>query len=328
MSRFLCATAVIALHCNLPFCRLNWTFVDYFFVLSGFVMYPHYNDNRINFLKNRLKRLYTTPVLTLLIYFSILATLQFSLFSTKIDLLSQKQILNLIPALLLMQTFYSASLSWDGPLWSLSAEVLVTLLTILVFRHKLMDRFIFMSIFLGFIAGIIFNLFIGLDNSSILASMLLNVVSRCLYGYALGMLIRKISYNYQKKYSSITIIATIFLMITLSLLVADFTYNGKYIYSNLINSMIYSIIIYLISQLTLCNIIIEKFYKMLGKWSFSIYVIHAPFLNIIQLLQNNFHTNFFNSKYLTFTTVFISSCLFAWLIDTPIQKILQISAKS
>ena len=115
--------------------RNGWLFVDYFFVLSGFVIAHGYgtklNEGKITparFLALRLARIYPLHLAVLLGY--VLMELVLLVLSDQLSGLTSREAfsgsrdgLSLIENLLLLQGLgFRDGLTWNGPSWSISAE--------------------------------------------------------------------------------------------------------------------------------------------------------------------------------------------------------------
>lgn len=129
--RGLCALIVAIYHfsCNsminsLPFVKNGFLFVDFFFVLSGFVIAASYGDkllsgfSTLKFMLLRLGRLYPLHIFILILYASI-AVIRPGAYSGEDFLITA----------LLLQIFTDGHLSnWNPPSWSISAEIWTYLL--------------------------------------------------------------------------------------------------------------------------------------------------------------------------------------------------------
>src|SRR5258708_2731325 len=122
--RGICAIIVAIYHfstvsylADMPFIKNGFLFVDFFFVLSGFVIASSYGDKLRSgfsipqFMFLRLGRLYPLPIFVLLLYLPIAMTGGYSWSSFWVTAL-------------LLQAFSHGGLgNWNPPSWSISAEV-------------------------------------------------------------------------------------------------------------------------------------------------------------------------------------------------------------
>jgi peptidoglycan/LPS O-acetylase OafA/YrhL len=105
---------------SIPFIQNGFLFVDFFFVLSGFVIASNYGDRLRNqfpisrFMFLRLARLYPLHLFVLLCYLVVAVVKADSGYSGN----------GFVLTLLLLQTFTEGHLSnWNPPSWSISAEI-------------------------------------------------------------------------------------------------------------------------------------------------------------------------------------------------------------
>jgi len=172
------------------FIQNSWLFVDFFFVLSGFVIAANYQsrfaDRQISFGRfawRRLMRLYPLHLFVLLLF--VLTELAFS----KIDPAGSfegAQDPGLIwENILLVQSFgISGLLSWNYPSWSISAEYY----TYLVFALAALLGMVGRSLFWGACMLVIPLGFILFHEAS-LDITFTGGIWRCLYGFAFGTLV-------------------------------------------------------------------------------------------------------------------------------------------
>jgi len=185
--RGLAAFCVLLFH---MFGSKNWFFgqmyvaVDFFFVLSGYVLAERIlslksSRDYLAFLVHRLIRIY--PMLVSVLLFTgaydallIIRNKLTGLSSGSPVLLEPK---TLVFSLLILQLFYNKAIMVDGPVWSLSAEWIVNLASLL----KLM------KIRIDFIFALIGLACLGMDsNHSVIH---LNQIGRSFYGFGLGMML-------------------------------------------------------------------------------------------------------------------------------------------
>ena len=136
LARGVAALSILLFHTYQPqpvFSTL-YTFVDFFFVLSGFVLANSISSaNSLKdlkrFLIKRVIRLFpmagTTIVFTLLIQFIV--DLKRSVLDQPVAPRIETDILTLILAITLLQIFSNSAIMLNAPLWSLSAEWIITL---------------------------------------------------------------------------------------------------------------------------------------------------------------------------------------------------------
>lgn len=137
--RGLCAVIVVLYHLDalthwywLPVVRNGYVAVDFFFVLSGFVIASAYYDrlstaaDSLRFAIRRFGRLYPLHLVVLTVY---LAIELWRLFALRADdaFTDNTSLSSFIQQLLLVQGFTGAHESWNYPAWSISVELWVNL---------------------------------------------------------------------------------------------------------------------------------------------------------------------------------------------------------
>lgn len=197
--RGLCALAVVLFHfrsdgviSNLPFVRHSWMFVDFFFVLSGFVIAAAYakrfEDRTVGltaFMGLRFGRIYPLHLFILLAMLALeimLLLLDFSGVTSRAPFHGNRSLDALVSNLALLHSFgVEDRLTWNGPSWSIAAEMWMYLLfavTFLVFRRAGW----LVLLLLGALAALL--LFYHSPNA--LNTTYSMGFVRCLYGFALG----------------------------------------------------------------------------------------------------------------------------------------------
>lgn len=183
---------------DVPFLRNSWLFVDFFFVLSGFVIAANYEQRLLEgfgvgrFLLLRLGRLYPLhfAMLVLFIAFELLKVLKGVLvpalpvnpiapFSTP-----QEAPSTIVANLLLVQSLHVFDfLTWNVPSWSISTEFY----TYVVFALCLtgLRKRAWIAVFLAMIGGPV--LIAALSEHNMNTHYDWGIV-RCLYGFAAGVL--------------------------------------------------------------------------------------------------------------------------------------------
>ena len=251
--------------------------VDFFFVLSGFVISLNYLDkiksknDLIIFQKKRFLRLYPLHLLTLLMFIIIeaiklMVNTYTSLQSTYVPFSGLNNIYSLVANFFLIHGWYGWS--FNLPSWSISTEFytyFIFALIILNFRYRL---FFFVTL-------VLFSLILFyLNNTGV--NTLNNFIYpiRCIYSFFLGSLtfiiFKKLNKNFSDFFS--------YLLIFFSLLIINFSdqlfMNNKYI----IASFIFSLTILFVSSLhessSLKKILSNKYTVFLGSISYGIYMIH------------------------------------------------------
>jgi peptidoglycan/LPS O-acetylase OafA/YrhL len=170
----------------------NWqginSFVDFFFVLSGFVLAPAILSfdkvSRKKFLVSRVIRLY--PLL-IPVYLTLALVQDVPFLSKHIMGFPHTTPLAFLGSFLLIQIFWSATIPIDTPLWSLSAEWFINLFATI---NPLRQRFLFV-VFFGLMLET-FGLFINQRYSLGWGVISYTIaIGRAFAGFYLGIILRK-----------------------------------------------------------------------------------------------------------------------------------------
>lgn len=198
--RGICACLVALFHIkstgfitNTSLVANSWLFVDLFFVLSGFVIAAGYGERLANgysirrFMFLRLGRVYPLHVAVLLMFLSMeLAGLMFGTWgmSARIPFSEPRTPYELFTSLALVQIFAGhGSLVWNGPSWSIAAEVWTYLAGALALRF--FGARILPILCVAALAALTL-LALGGDSAWNPATGFTFV--RCIYGFSLGMI--------------------------------------------------------------------------------------------------------------------------------------------
>jgi peptidoglycan/LPS O-acetylase OafA/YrhL len=261
--------------------------VDFFFVLSGFVIALNYQEklrtqmSTKSFMLLRFGRLYPLHIVTTLCFF--LMIYPFHLDAT----LGQNSAIELTKIYLLnifnLQGIYMYpnNAVWNVPAWSISVEFftyIIFALTIKKFRHKLA---IILAVALTLSPFVFYTNFLGYELMPSILVRILVPIGRCLAGFALGSII----YNYYKKhyrklseqFSKIKIASTIELVVAASIVLfaslVPFPHN--YIFAPYIFAL--SVLVFSVEAGILSKFLKNKFFLLLGTLSYSIYLTHHVF---------------------------------------------------
>ena len=254
-----------------PIFSTLYSFVDFFFVLSGFVLAPSYNAIRSvtdarKFLLNRIIRLF--PMVFTTIFFVIMIQIMVNIkhlvrqenHTPTINL----SIPTILSSLLLLQIFSHSATLLNFPLWSLSAEWLSNLAGISKLKLK------------GATPAILAVSGILLIIASLITQNSWEVqLGRALLGFYYGIILRIKAFNPSKK--SLGKLLTAFILIfTLHL--------SLYFISPLINYLSPLIYGYAILQLSYWGSPLDsrlsKMADLLGKYSYGFYAWSFPLLSL------------------------------------------------
>lgn len=275
---------------DIEFIAHSRIFVDFFFVLSGFVLsYKFSKSHSIqfkDFLTNRFKRIYPLHIVTLLVIVGIqLATLALSHMGFNIgkDAFSGKTALNeLLPNILLLQSWFSNfnHLSFNYASWSISIEFyiyLVFFLTIISNRFK----------WLLWLIAILFGGLNLINNYGLTIQ-----AARGVYGFFLGVIS---FYIYRITKPKLEQLSLVNILLIPALIYTTIILTPK---PSIYPSLVFSICIMLVaSDKGILNRLLNiRPLLKAGELSYSIYLIHVPVLYFIfaifLVLSKLFHVPF------------------------------------
>ena len=251
--------------------------VDFFFVLSGFVISLNYlnkinsKDDLFNFQKKRFLRLYPLHILTLFIFIvieivKILINNYTSLQSTYLPFSGFNNYSSLIANFFLLHGWYGWS--FNLPSWSISTEFYTYLifgLLVLSFNKKL--YFFVLLIFISLTVFLLNNFGINFFDNFIYPT-------RCIYSFFLGVLTYLTYCRFKNFSSSFLSILSIILSILFIHFSDLFNLNNKYIISPILFCSTIFFVSNLNSNLLLYKILSNKFTVYIGSISYGIYMIH------------------------------------------------------
>jgi peptidoglycan/LPS O-acetylase OafA/YrhL len=287
--RGLCAMSVALFHLHVPysvtelnFFRNSHLFVEFFFVLSGFVLFHTYRTTLANyhdfnpFIIKRIFRLYPLHffMLAIFIFFECgkwLAEMKGLNFNGN-AFSGRNALKEIVPNLLLLQSWLNSAdpLSFNGPSWSISAELYIYMLfaAILILNRKL-SLYVF-AIISGFA---FFSLAMGLD---VLNNNILRVFS-CFFAGILAYSIYQRILNVSFSKQIMTILEG------LSLFTSFMILNWNIKYQGVIASIWFCFVIIIFSMEGgfFSSFLKHPFFVRLGKLSYSIYMIHFAMIFLV-----------------------------------------------
>ncbi len=321
------------LHPNL-YLILNqfYTFLTFFFVLSGFLIYHRYGDVRYsdktkihNYFVSRISRVF--PILLLLITLTFLLALYHGYYDKKETLL-----LYLLNISLLKGFSSNYFLSGIGPSWSMSVEELFYLLSPILFLYGNNIKSLIITILIFYGLGIVitysFSLFpnAGFFNSYIFTAYhtFFGRIFEFACGIFLGFLVKgfypnHIIHRLGKKSLHIGIFIIVISVFLLSLITKKYqiqhaveVWPGVAVNNILmpvgITFIFYSLIYH---NSILRNFLSSKIMVQLGNATYSFYLLHTTFLlsYIYKFIGRNIAV--------TFITMIIVSYIFYRLVEQP-----------
>jgi peptidoglycan/LPS O-acetylase OafA/YrhL len=307
----------------------GWNLVDFFFVLSGFIFMHVYSKNIVEdkisertFFILRLSRLYPLHIMTL---FAVAFLQYYRYFSGKGFFQCEiNDMYHLILNLLFIQGgFFEVGLSFNGPSWSLSCEIIAYVLFFYVlkrFKNPLPVFVLFVFIGLS-ILQVQANL--PLFNSSN-AKMLVGFFIGCLT-FVLNLQILKMSSRSKNIFFGVLLFFAV--LTGLMIYKAGFTkIFGQW-------DRVMPILVYPLLIISALNVFfLNRFFSLkpltyLGDLSYSIYLIHFPvqlmmvtFLPMIGLVPD--YNSWTGLAVFMVTTIALASLSYHWF-EKPLQNIIR-----
>ena len=262
-------------------------FVDFFFVLSGFVM-THSNVNKITdiasvrpFVVKRFRRIYPLHLFTLLL------VLGFELFRYGVDrfvvplanpvFAADKSFASFLANLTLTQSLHLFDrVTWNGPSWSISVEFYTYIAWAIALA--LLRKNVFL------LYGLAFSLlswFIVLHNGTIIYNYDYGFV-RCLYSFLIGMLAYQLSHRIPMPLSSGRQSALELLLLGATVLtIRAFTHQDSWLMPLLFAAVI---IVFSHERGRISQWLAGDRFEFLGRLSYSYYLNHTVVLAALDLL--------------------------------------------
>ena len=278
------------------FLRNSYLFVDFFFVLSGFVITHAYinklkntNDFKL-FISRRLSRLLPLHIFILALFIvlelSKLLLVQSGVWNLDTPpFTGEYSIQSLVSNILLMHSLgIHDHLSWNYPSWSISVEfytyIIFSIVGVIGYKYrKLMPLLYFSLILVSFY--FIYNHTNNLNDATYHFG-----IFRCIIGFFLG----GICYRFFLLTRGIVLPYATFIEVSLMIAIYFFvTYFGKERLS-IIAPLIFTVTVYVFSfeQGKISTLLKVNLIQNLGKWSYSIYMVHALIILIIGRSLNLF----------------------------------------
>ena len=273
----------IGSHFNNDFVDNAWLMVDFFFVLSGFVIALNYMDRikTINDLKKfqikRFLRLYPLHLLMLFTFLGIefakyIAEIQFGMVANN-RAFSENDFTAFIANLLLIQNWSLSGLTYNFPSWSISAEFLTyAIFAVLLLVSKANKIFLATALTISIVTfGFLLNE-TGMGTGNLTGGPL-----RCLYSFSIGALIFIIYSKLRSMSISLKNVVPLLLIAVSVSIVSQFG-SKEFEYVVLI-PILFGITILSIAldnkESILNKTLSRKWLVYLGTISYGIYMIHA-----------------------------------------------------
>ena len=298
-------------------------FVDFFFVLSGFVLAPSLNkvdstQALKEFIVKRALRIFPMAIsgicfvvsIQLIVYARDIITRE--KLSEGIDLSFSTIVLNI----LLLQVFSLKSQLLLFPLWSLSAEW-ITNLAYGFLRVAKARKLLFLIPF-----GVLM-LIIGLTNSLSMEMTSISIsLGRCFYGFGVGLLCFHLFHKRINSYVSSWFSLFVFPICLIQYSLYFFVGMNFFIVLPIGFGAI--VLLLALTKESLSNVS-SKIFAFFGRHSYGVYVWHVPMSNLLSIVENNLKTVSFisspTSKFFlaSILSVFASSLVIK-MFEKPIQK--------
>lgn len=270
-----------------PFFTKSYLWVDFFFILSGFIIAHVYRQEFCNwhwaksykpFIVSRFARIYPLHFL-MLICFLFVELLQLYIHTGE-SFIGKQSVSSLAANITLLQAFLKDS-TWNEPAWAISAEWLSYLLIppIIFYLEQTGRRVDIIILILIMAILFLMNLKMGTLNFVSWKSIV-----RCGSEMIIGILSYKhkfkIKQNPYLNYSSVSSILMVLVLVTLWWPVSHF-----------ITICIFPLLIIVLSNLSKHYIFTNPFLLFIGKISYSIYMIHWFFMSFLGNVLNYFSGN-------------------------------------
>lgn len=270
LSRFMASVSVCVFHLYLTdftWAELNAVAVDYFFILSGFVLQHGIfaRKSSRNWILRRVIRIWTPLIPTVLLVYILI---MLEILSAK-NFLDHNFLVLTILSLFLLQTFFPASVALNTPLWSLSAEFVTNLIVLLVPRRRV--SFVILALtgaLISLTTGIVIHLNfpqLGIYHTGI-------ALGRCITSFSIGIIL-SLTLDTTKRISNRILIVS--MSIGGGILFPLFLLNKLFI---VLAPIFIAPLLLLIARIeNKSDSLIGKFASKLGNASFIIYLFHMPF---------------------------------------------------
>lgn len=313
LARGLAAYGVIAYHMDVPGSAQYFVLVDFFFVLSGFVLSRSVDriQTAADWRHFMLKRLYRfMPLVWMALFVRVALAFGGTLIGKPCDT-AECQFLPVITAALMLQFIVPVALTVMGPLWSLSIELIVNAAYAIPVRNRKP------LIALGVPAGLVLLLVTYLLPQWNIPAFSDRGFARGVLAFGLGLAI-----NFLPRVNRSW-------MITLPALVASvFVVSFGLGYQPLIAAFVFAVLVWGLSNIKVewTNPIYTRVAVILGNASFGIYVWHGAFRGVVQYLATIAGVESGTVGYAVFTFISLAaiSTMFALFtyhfVEMPIMR--------
>lgn len=296
LMRGVAAMFVVALHVpNVPikFIGFSFLWVDFFFLLSGFVLQPSLaksrlhpsRQNQFRFIKERIVRLFPVAWIGLaavflksFILYLVFIYLHKGVLETPFG--RERPVYSFFLALLLLQFFSAAAEHWIGPLWSLSVEWLVNIIDIAIFVG---NKIVLLG--LQALAGI--SLVVISDSllSKVSPWFWIHDFGRGVAGFAIGAMLRIFfqTKSFRSRFSTPIVL--------LSLFSTWFIWKTYPVFVWYWSIPTFCLVIWLLASSNVKSSRFSFYFRWMGNMSYGIYVYHSVCLGGLIAISNFFNFN-------------------------------------
>lgn len=330
--RGIAAVCVVLFHMHIvgsitesSFSRGSYLFVEFFFVLSGFVLAHTYGFREVSFRRfviGRTFRLYPLHLFMFMVFFilelgKLFAYKQGFTFNNA-PFTGPHDIKEMIPNLLFLQSWLPnfESHSWNYPAWSLSVEYYMYI--IFFFTLFIRSR----SKYIVWLVLSLLSFYMIVENYKVLSEVLRGI--SCFFAGALAYILFK---NIKEKFYDLS--KTLFSTIEITLLIMviytiSYMENQKGVYASFTFLLI--VFFFAFEKGFISHILKAPFFQLLGRLSYSIYMIHAAilwcFTSTAMILEKVFSSKFApmiaNIRYIDFGNIYINNFTVLAVVSTVI----------
>ncbi len=319
--RGIAAICVVILHMSiigsiteLNFFRGSSLFVEFFFVLSGFVLAHTYGFKDVSFKRFIISRTFRLYPLHLFMFFIFvflelgkLVAYKYGFLFNNLPFTGKKALSEIIPNLLFLQSWLPGfePSSWNFPSWSLSVEYYMYIIFFFTLFIKSNFKYIVWFLF-SFIS------FYMIVNSFGIMSEVIRGLSCFFAGALIYLVYRKVNLKFENINSKLFSIIE-FLSIFLIIYIISYVEEYKAIYASF--TFLVIVFFFAFEKGVLSKILKVSFFQLLGKLSYSIYMTHAAILfcllSIAMVLEKILNIKFApmidEKRYIDFGNIFINN---------------------
>lgn len=314
-----------------PFYNSGLLLVDFFFVLSGFVIARAYwNNERSNGLTQnltqRLARIYPLHLVTLLSVIPLQISITHLLGPQDYLFLNNDLYHFVLNLFLLNRSSLEVGFSWNAPAWSISTEMIINIVFFALIALGRRTAVIGMTVCFLIAASVITK------NGMLVSERLFGLINPDIMRTTAGFFIGVATYQISKtvKLSSIrnSFIADIIFLGATSALISFMVYGREWNIrpEHIVFTVFPLIILSAVSSRAIKHALNLKPLTKLGEWSYSIYLVHFPLLLATLLLSTiaeykfPYESAWFVAAFLG-VVIFISSVTYK-TIEVPGKRIL------